>query len=75
MNIARLFYLLSFDSVAEVINRVMEKTDPPFRPSLEGLDCPAALINLMEQCWAQEPTMRPGLTEIIRVIREIGGTG
>ena len=59
----------------EVLSRVMKATDPPFRPSLDDLDCPAALINLMEHCWAQEANLRPGLAEINRRMKEIGGTG
>ena len=59
----------------EILSCVIKGSDPPFRPSLDDLDCPVTLINLMEQCWAQEANMRPGLSEINKIIKETGGTG
>ncbi len=37
------------------------------RPNMSSIppDCPPAMIELMCQCWAEDPNQRPSFTEII----------
>jgi sterile alpha motif and leucine zipper-containing kinase AZK len=43
------------------------------RPDLEAVppDCPPKLLDLMIQCWAQDPKKRPTFPDILEVLMEV----
>ena len=61
--------LLLADKVAKVKAGHM----PPFRPTTASLDCPAAMISLIERCWAENPHDRPGILEVKSAVKKASG--
>lgn len=58
--------------VAEVVSRVKAHESPPLRPVVSaGRDCPEALLDLMERCWADSPDDRPSFENIRGEVRRI----
>lgn len=43
------------------------------RPNMASIppDCPPPMIELMTQCWAEDPNLRPSFTEIIERLTKI----
>lgn len=55
----------------EIIARVASRENPPFRPAIQVRDCPEDLINLMENCWSDNPDDRPTFEVIKDTVRTI----
>lgn len=57
---------------AEVVARVRARESPPLRPVVSaGRDCPEALLDLMERCWADASDDRPSFENIRSEVRRI----
>jgi hypothetical protein len=41
------------------------------RPTIRAGDIPPEYLQLMQQCWAQEPTRRPGFSFIVQRLGEM----
>lgn len=58
----------------EIIQRVMMRENPPFRPKFQnfpkGADFPA-LKQMTEKCWNEYPELRPEFEELKRLIRKM----
>ena len=54
--------------LTEIINKV--KSPPPLcRPSVSLDQAPLDMIQVMKQCWAEEPDRRPTFEEIFKRVR------
>lgn len=54
----------------DIIERVMLRSQPPFRPSIdEVLNADEALISLMTKCWVENPHDRPEFPAIRKQVR------
>ena len=53
----------------DILERVCNATDPPFRPDISGYDCPPDLAELMNRCWDSNPDERPTFESIRIIIR------
>ena len=48
----------------EIIQKLKEFCDTPFRPRLDVADADKDMINLMKSSWAENPKARPTFTTI-----------
>lgn len=53
------FYLYSSEIISKLIN-----PPPLIRPSVSKQVAPPEVINIMKQCWAENPDMRPDSNQI-----------
>lgn len=58
--------------ISEIVNRVKQRSYPPFRPSMltdqyEGI---STITNLMEQCWVDSEHQRPSFATVENYIRK-----
>ncbi|WAR26490.1 ANPRA-like protein, partial [Mya arenaria] len=59
-------------SSADILEKVEQSCDPPFRPSLSQIpDCSTDLIDVMEQCWAEEKFKRPSFDQVDTSLKRI----
>ena len=57
---------------SEIIKLVSDKTkEPPFRPAIPGMN--SDWIELAENCWNENPTLRPTFVEIRKRLIELNG--
>jgi len=56
------------DDVQELLERIMTSG---YRPEIEELFAPEALLTLMRRCWHQDPAERPGFKDIVDALEEI----
>ncbi|KAL5256483.1 hypothetical protein ACHWQZ_G011653 [Mnemiopsis leidyi] len=55
---------------SEIITRVKERSEPPFRPQLKLCDCNDNddFCKLIKECWSQRPSLRPTFAKIAHVL-------
>ncbi|GIX94512.1 atrial natriuretic peptide receptor 1 [Caerostris darwini] len=51
-------------TVAEILERINVRENPPFRPVVPTETCSPGLISLMRYCWSEEPDDRPDISQI-----------
>jgi len=64
--------------MADIIGRVRNGETPPFRPKIPKLTSTAdedvvdmRLVDLMQQCWLEDPNIRPQLATVLSKCQEI----
>ena len=55
----------------EILDRIRMGTVPPFRPEVAPDECSKALLNLMHDCWAEQPLARPDFIQIRPKLKKI----
>lgn len=55
----------------EILDRLKMGCVPPFRPEVSPDEAPAELIDLMQLCWAEDPSVRPDFATIKPRLRRI----
>jgi len=58
--------------IVDIIRRVKKVENPPFRPTVvayKEVIFTASYYTLMEQCWHEEPTVRPDFKIILDALR------
>lgn len=60
-------------SLTEIITRVCKAESPPFRPNVNvGNDeVDPAMIQVMHDCWKEDPDLRPDFKQIKSMIRQM----
>ncbi|KAI1295476.1 Atrial natriuretic peptide receptor 1 [Halotydeus destructor] len=53
----------------EILSKVRQEMDPPFRPDICSDDCPQELIDLVKACWEEEADQRPSFSSIRSTFR------
>ncbi|RWS16378.1 atrial natriuretic peptide receptor 1-like protein [Dinothrombium tinctorium] len=46
------------------VERIRVGTTPPFRPEISRSDCPGDLLDIVHQCWEENPQQRPSFPSI-----------
>lgn len=64
---------LRFVSSTVIIHRVVAHEDPPFRPNIRSMDMKPEYIELMVDCWNDEPEERPHFYRIVERLKKISG--
>lgn len=68
------FPLVNFSATLEIVQRVMMRENPPFRPKLSNIarqyDVPG-LVQITEKCWNEQPEARPEFEDLKRQIRKM----
>jgi len=57
-----------------IVERIKDTSAPFYRPALpqeESAGVHPDILNLMKQCWAEEPSERPSFDEVAKVLRVI----
>ena len=52
----------------EIVER-LKKPPPLFRPVVSVDEAPAECLNLMNDCWNEDPSKRPSFDEIFKQVR------
>ncbi|KAJ8036200.1 Atrial natriuretic peptide receptor 1 [Holothuria leucospilota] len=66
------FYFGDMDvSPEEIIRKVKQGTSPPFRPVCTRDQMPEEVLELMNKCWAEEPSERPDFSHIRAAVRKL----
>ena len=58
----------------EVVEKIMTISNEPFRPQqpkLVGNDANPAILELMAQCWEEDPNDRPLIGQVLKQLRII----
>src|SRR6266487_4286574 len=55
----------------EILDKLRLGTVPPFRPEVAPDECPRELLDLMHECWAENPNDRPDFLGIKPRLRKI----
>ncbi|XP_070537043.1 atrial natriuretic peptide receptor 1-like [Ptychodera flava] len=58
-------------SPQDIVDKVKEGEDPPFRPAVGDGECPREADVLMARCWAEDPTDRPDISSIKSIVRKL----
>ncbi|XP_070536380.1 atrial natriuretic peptide receptor 1-like isoform X1 [Ptychodera flava] len=58
-------------SPRDIVEKVKEGEDPPFRPVVGDGECPREADVLMTRCWAEEPADRPDISNIKSIVRKL----
>ncbi|XP_072021678.1 atrial natriuretic peptide receptor 1-like isoform X2 [Amphiura filiformis] len=58
----------------EIICKVKQATQPPFRPTLDRSDVPDDICTLMSKCWAEKPEERPDFAALRVIMRKLNKT-
>lgn len=56
-----------------IIHRVVAHEDPPFRPNIPSMEMKPEYIELMVDCWDDEPEERPHFYRIVERLKKISG--
>jgi len=59
----------------EIIHRVVAHEEPPFRPDLTCVEAKPEFVDLMVDCWNDEPEERPHFFRIVDRLKKISGRG
>ncbi|XP_073235127.1 atrial natriuretic peptide receptor 1-like [Porites lutea] len=59
----------------EIIHRVVMHEDPPFRPNIPCIEIKPEYIDLMVDCWNDDPEERPHFYRIVERLKKISGRG
>ena len=57
----------------EIIHRIMGHDDPPFRPDLTSVEVRPEFVDLMVDCWSDDPEERPHFFRIVDRLKKISG--
>ncbi|KAK7455318.1 hypothetical protein BaRGS_00039512, partial [Batillaria attramentaria] len=57
--------------VEDILDRVIKRQSPPFRPKVREGEAPQAVLTLMEQCWKDDPEMRPSFETVLKAIKAV----
>lgn len=67
--------MLPFESYSlaanEVVERVRKRENPPFRPSLEQYDCSTGIKDIIQQCWNDNPSLRPSFGDVKKFLSRL----
>ncbi|XP_025086185.1 atrial natriuretic peptide receptor 1-like [Pomacea canaliculata] len=55
----------------DILNKVMARESPPFRPKVPAQEAPAGLLLLMLQCWEESPLLRPTFEVIFKKVKAL----
>ncbi|XP_064627915.1 atrial natriuretic peptide receptor 1-like isoform X2 [Lineus longissimus] len=66
-------YGISKYNAEDIIQKVIEITCPPFRPTLSADECSQQMRNLVCRCWAEFADERPKLKEVIQEFNAMNG--
>ncbi|KAK0059313.1 atrial natriuretic peptide receptor 1-like isoform X1 [Biomphalaria pfeifferi] len=55
-------------SSQEVLNKIQENFEPPFRPTVSAPKEMAIIEHLMRECWSSDPEKRPSLNRVHSII-------
>ncbi|XP_055886252.1 atrial natriuretic peptide receptor 1-like isoform X3 [Biomphalaria glabrata] len=55
-------------SSQEVLNKIQENFEPPFRPTVSAPKEMAIIEHLMRECWSSDPEKRPSLNRVHNII-------
>ena len=82
----RLFFIFYFDTkqldantqaqefiFSDIIQRVVAYEDPPFRPDLTRVDVRPEFVDLIVDCWCDDPEERPHFFRIVERLKKISG--
>ncbi|XP_078374365.1 atrial natriuretic peptide receptor 1-like [Oculina patagonica] len=58
-----------------IIHRVVAHEDPPFRPNIPSMEMKPEYIELMVDCWDDDPEERPHIYRIVERLKKISGRG
>ena len=58
---------------SEIIQRVVAYEDPPFRPDLTRVDVRPEFVDLIVDCWCDDPEERPHFFRIVERLKKISG--
>ncbi|XP_054706335.1 atrial natriuretic peptide receptor 1-like [Uloborus diversus] len=58
-------------STEDILDRIRMGTRPPFRPEIGSDECPADMLDLIRQCWEENPEYRPTFPEIKQKLKRI----
>ncbi|PFX21464.1 Atrial natriuretic peptide receptor 1 [Stylophora pistillata] len=58
-----------------IIHRVVAREDPPFRPDVPSIEMKPKYIELMVDCWNDEPEERPHFYRIVERLKKESGRG
>lgn len=56
-----------------IIHRVVAHEDPPFRPNIPSMEMKPEYIELMVDCWDDDPEERPHFYRIVERLKKISG--
>ena len=71
MLLVHVYFCVSVTS-SEIVERVMQHTAPPYRPSVPATpDADRRLMDLMTRCWAEAPADRPSFSDVSKTIVKI----
>ena len=56
-----------------IIHRVVAHEDPPFRPNIPSMEMKPEYIQLMVDCWDDDPEERPHFYRIVERLKKISG--
>ncbi|GAU91894.1 hypothetical protein RvY_04063-2 [Ramazzottius varieornatus] len=57
----------------DIVIEVKRHATPPMRPPIPARACPPLMHELIEQCWDEDPGLRPNFVRIRAVIRKVIG--
>ena len=58
---------------SDIIQRVVAYEDPPFRPDLTRVDVRPEFVDLIVDCWCDDPEERPHFFRIVERLKKISG--
>ena len=63
--------MLSLSGCTEIVSRVRQTLSPPHRPALRTApeDTHSVIVDLMTECWAEDPAQRPSFGDCLRKIK------
>ena len=67
-------YYPNISLCTEVIEKVMSPSGKPYRPDLPKLidnDANPSILELTEQCWAEDPHDRPDINAVLKKLKQI----
>ncbi|XP_077865482.1 atrial natriuretic peptide receptor 1-like [Saccoglossus kowalevskii] len=68
INIITNIFVLNYK---DIVRRVSDGESPPFRPYISAAESPANIIQLMEQCWSEDPTSRPDFHKLKSIVKKM----
>ena len=66
------FCMLENLTHADIINKI-RKPPPLLRPSVSKQAAPPEYINIMKQCWTEQPEVRPTFDELFQQFKTLNG--
>ncbi len=74
-NSKRVAYLISGINImfSEIVRRVSTVEEPPFRPTVPERMCESQWLEIMTECWLEQPELRPTFGRIKLDLKKING--